>query len=85
METVFSTDQTTEGNGEERGMTQQETDLLKEIDNSPSMALELTTNLIKWLEWVADRDYSEADRQKVIVACHKLMTTLQPIASKYLD
>jgi hypothetical protein len=65
-------------------MNIQESKFLKDADNSPSMALAMTKEIITWLEHAPDGIYSENHRQAVIVACMKLCKTIEPIASELL-
>jgi hypothetical protein len=49
------------------------------------MSLEEVERLIKWLGYVSDSEYTDAEERRIVEGAKKFAAILQPIASKYLD
>lgn len=67
---------------------EREFDAANEQDNfieSPSMVLERIKNQISWLEYVADHEYSDSERQRLYVAARKFYMTIRTMTAKYID
>jgi hypothetical protein len=41
--------------------------------------------LIGWMGYIAEWEYSPAEKEKLLDAAHKFISVAQPIASKYVD
>lgn len=52
---------------------------------SVEAALSEVERLIKWLGYVSDSEFTDAERKRITDKARSLAKTLQPIASKYLD
>ena len=65
----------------------QKFDTVPEVDpfDGVSMSLEEVERLIKWLGYVSDSEYTEAEERRIVAGARKFAAILQPIASKYLD
>lgn len=50
-----------------------------------SMSLEEVERLIKWLGYVSDSEFTDAEEKRIVAGAKRFAATLQPIASKYLD
>lgn len=48
-------------------------------------ACEEVKRLIGWLDYVAESEYTPAERDKIIAVAKKFSNVAQPIASKYID
>ena len=48
-------------------------------------ALEEVKRLISWLEYVAEHEYTPAERKRLVDVSRRFANAAQPIASKYID
>jgi hypothetical protein len=53
--------------------------------DSVESALEEVTRLISWLGYIAEHEYSDAERNKLIAVSRRFAGVAQPIANKYMD
>lgn len=48
-------------------------------------SLEEVKRLISWLEYVAEHEYTQVERVKLVNVARRFAAVVQPIASKYID